>query len=226
MRIHCPLALIRRCAFVGAAALIFASTGAAAEPVYCGNGLWYPDGVCPSAGPVTPPQPPPPPRAGAAAEVSGDVTFVYPDGSSHTAAAGEPLPIGARVITGPAGSLKVALLDGTVISFGPNSDMVVDEFVYNPGESDRFLARITKGIFRFVAGQVSHRPDQWRVNVPSGAVGIRGTTFDVTADPGGSGEISVEEGEIVLTEYDTAKEWVVDAGQKLVVDNFQVVGVQ
>jgi hypothetical protein len=119
------------------------------------------------------------------------------------------------------------LLDGTVVSMGPNSDMVIDEFVYDPDtSSDRFLARITKGLFRFVAGKLSHRPDQWRVNVPSGAVGIRGTTFDVTANPDGSGEISVEEGEIVLTEYDSGKEWVVDAGQKLVADNFQVVGVQ
>ncbi len=225
MRIQCPLALFRRCAFVGAAVLIFASMGAAAEPVYCGNGLWYPDGVCPSAGPIAPPQPPP--RAGAAADVSGDVTFVYPDGSQHTASPGAPLPIGSRVIIGPTGSLKVILLDDTMFSMGPNSDMVIDEFVYDPDtHEDRFLSRITKGIFRFVAGRVGHRPDQWRVNVPSGAVGIRGTTFDVTANPDGSGEISVEEGEIVLTEFDSAKEWVVDAGHKLVVDNFQVTGVE
>jgi hypothetical protein len=223
----CPLALIARFATSGAALLICASTVATAEPVYCGNGLWYPDGVCPSAAPIAPQPPPPLPRAGAAADVSGDVTFIYPDGSRHTASAGEPLPIGARVTTGPTGSLKVALLDGTVISFGPGSDMVIDEFVYDPDtHDDRFLSRITKGIFRFVAGQVSHRPDLWRVNVPTGAVGIRGTTFDVTANPDGSGEISVEEGEIVLTEYDSGKEWVVDAGHKLTVDNFQVVGVR
>jgi hypothetical protein len=222
---HSSPALICRRAFVAASVLTFASTSAAAEPVYCGNGLWYPGGVCPA--PVAPPPPPPPPRVGAAADVSGDVTFIYPDGSRHGASAGAPLPIGSRVTIGPTGSLKVALLDGTVFSMGPNSDMVIDEFVYDPDtHNDRFLARITKGIFRFVAGQVSHRPDQWRVNVPTGAVGIRGTTFDVTANPDGSGELAVEEGQIVLTEYDSAKEWVVDAGHKLVVDNFQVVGVQ
>lgn len=203
---------------------VVAWSPAAAEPVYCGNGLWYPDGVCPT--PAAPQPPPPPPRAGAAAEVTGDVTFIYPDGSKHTASPGAPLPIGARVIIGPTGSLKIMLLDETVFSMGPGSDMIIDEFVYDPGESDRFLARITKGIFRFVAGKMSHRPDQWRLNTPSGAVGIRGTTFDVTANPDGSGEIDVEEGEIVLTEYDSEKEWVVDAGHKLVVENFQVTGVQ
>lgn len=217
-------ASIWRGVFVGAACLGIGATAGAAEPVYCGNGLWYPDGVCPAA--VAPAQPPPPPRAGAAAEVTGDVTFIYPDGSRHPAGAGDPLPIGSQVIVGPAGSLKIMLLDETVLSMGPNSDLIIDEFVYDPGESDRFLARITKGIFRFVAGKVGHRPDEWRVNVPTGAVGIRGTTFDVTANPDGSGEIDVEEGEIVLTEYDNGKEWVVDAGKKLVVDNFQVVGVQ
>ena len=209
---------------IGAVALI-ASACAAAEPVYCGNGLWYPGGVCPSAGPSTPA--PPPPRVGAAAEVSGDVTFVYPDGSSHKAFAGTPLPIGARVIIGPTGSLKVLLLDDTVFSMGPNSDMVIDEFVYDPDTTiSRFLARITKGVFRFVTGKVAHRPDQWRLNVPSGSLGIRGTTFDVTANPDGSGEINVEKGEIVLTEYDSAKDWVIDAGHKLVIENFKAVGVQ
>ena len=213
-----------RCVVAGVMSFV-ASTYASAEPVLCPNGLWYPDGVCPSAPSIAAPQSPP--RAGAAADVSGDVTFVYPDGTRHAASPGSPLPIGARVIIGPTGSLKVMLLDDTVFSMGPNSDMVIDEFVYDPDtHEDRFLSRITKGIFRFVAGQVAHRPDQWRVNVPSGAVGIRGTTFDVTANPDGSGEIGVEEGEIVLTEYDSGKEWVVDAGQRLVVDNFQVVGVQ
>lgn len=155
------------------------------------------------------------------------MTFIYPDGSRHSAAPGEPLPIGSRIIVGPTGSLKIMLLDETVFSMGPGSDMVIDEFVYDPDENlSKFLARITKGTFRFVAGKMSHRPDQWQLNVPTGTIGIRGTTFDLTADPGGSGEIAVEEGEIVLTEYDSEKEWVVDAGHKLVVENFQITGVR
>lgn len=224
--------MLGRVAYRSCAGILLAGVigwpAARAEPVYCDNGLWYPDGVCPSPEPQQQQQQQPaPPRAGAAAEVSGDVTFVYPDGSRHPASAGAPLPIGARIIIGPTGSLKVLLLDETVFTMGPNSDMVIDEYVYDPDtHEDRFLSRITKGIFRFVAGKASHRPDQWRVSVPSGQLGIRGTTFDVAANPDGSGEISVEEGEVVLTEYDSAKEWVVDAGQKLVVDNFQIVGVQ
>ena len=220
-----------RVAFVVCALLasVVMSSPAAAEPVYCGNGLWYPDGVCPTPIAPQPPPPPPPPRAGAAAQVTGDVTFIYPDGSRHAAAPGEPLSIGSRVITGPTGSLKVLLLDETVFSIGPNGDMVIDEFVYDPDADStpsKFLARITKGAFRFVAGKMGHRPDQWRVSVPSGTIGIRGTTFNVDAEPDGSGEIDVEEGEIVLTEYDSGKEWVVDAGHKLVVENFQVTGVE
>jgi hypothetical protein len=222
---RCPLPIMSRCVTLCVALLMFASARAVAEPVLCPDGLWYPNGVCPS--PVgTAAQPSAPPPTGAAADVGGDVTFVYPDGSRHAASPGSPLPLGSRVIIGPSGSLKVALLDGTVISMGPNSDMVIDEYVYDPStSSSKFLATITKGVFRFVSGQLNHRPDQWRLNVPTGAIGIRGTTFDVTANPDGSGEIGVEQGEIVLTEYDSEKQWVVDAGQKLVVDNFQIVGV-
>lgn len=203
--------------------MLFAATSAAAQPVLCPGNLWYPGGVCPSPTPPTPP--PSPPRAGAVADVSGDVTITYPDGSRHDGGAGDAVPIGARVITGPSGSMKVLLLDGTVFTVGPNADFVVDEFVYDPDTSaSKFLATIIKGAFRFVSGKLAHRPDQWQLKVPTGTIGIRGTTFDVDAEPDGSGELTVEEGEIVLTEYDSDKEWVIDAGHKLRIENFQIVG--
>ena len=211
-----------------ASAFVFASAtaAAAANPVLGPGNLWYPGGVCPSQGPQQPP--PPPPNAGAAADVSGDVTIVYPDGTSHVAGVGAAVPIGARVTTGPTGSMNVLLLDDTVLTIGPNSDFIVDEFVYDPSTSiEKFLATITKGVFRFVSGKMTrHDPDNWRLKTPTGQLGFRGTTANVIANPDGSGEISVEEGEVVLTEYDSDKEWVVDAGQKLMIENFQVVGVQ
>lgn len=219
----------RQVAIIGCATamVLLRSTQAAAGPVLCPGNLWYPGGVCPSPTPATPQPAPEPPRAGAAADVSGDVTFVYPDGRRIAASPGVPVPIGAEVITGPSGSLKILLLDETVFTVGPNSEMTIDDFVYDPDTSTSgFLATLTKGLFRFVAGHLSHNPERWRVNTPSGSLGIRGTTFDVTANPDGSGDISVEEGEVVLTEYDTGKEWVVDAGQKLVIENFQIVGLQ
>jgi len=53
---RCSLASMRRVAIGSLAAIILASTNAAAEPKYCGNGLWYPDGVCPTVQ-MIPPQP-------------------------------------------------------------------------------------------------------------------------------------------------------------------------
>ena len=90
---------------------------------------------------------------------------------------GKPLFLNDHVTTDMAGKLQVMLLDETVFTLGPNSDMVLDEFVYDPANgSGKVAARVTKGVFRFVTGKVAQRdPANMRVKLPVGTLGIRGT---------------------------------------------------
>jgi len=46
-----------------------------------------------------------------------------------------PVSIGTRIVTGSDGHMQLLLLDETVFTIGPNSDIVVDEFVYDPDTS-------------------------------------------------------------------------------------------
>jgi hypothetical protein len=69
------------------------------------------------------------------------------------------------------------LLDETVFTIGPNSSMVIDKFVYDPGTREgEVKAKILKGTFRFVTGKIAHKkPANMTVELPSGTIGIRGT---------------------------------------------------
>ena len=115
---------------------------------------------------------------GAAAAVRGLVNAMAPGATvGRVVQSGKPLYLNDHVTTDAAGRLQVLLLDQTVFTVGPNSDMVLDEFVYDPAtDKGKVTARITKGVFRFVTGKVARKdPASMKVNLPVGTIGIRGT---------------------------------------------------
>jgi hypothetical protein len=117
-------------------------------------------------------------RIGAAAAVKGRVNAMAPGATvGRVVESGKPLYLNDHVTTNAAGHLQVLLLDQTVFTMGPSSDMVLDEFVYDPAsDNGKVTARITKGVFRFVTGKVARRnPASMKVTLPVGTIGIRGT---------------------------------------------------
>lgn len=163
---------------------------------------------------------------GAAATVSGDVTFIYPSGQrvSGADAAHAPIPLGARVVTGPGGRVVILLIDQTSFTIGASSELVMDRFVYDPGTDaapTRISVKIVKGLFRWVTGKVAQRdPNSMQVGTPIGNLGIRGTDFDVSADPGGSGYVLLRTGSIEYSSFDGGKVISMQAGQRLRWENF------
>src|SRR6185295_10580180 len=77
-------------------------------------------------------------KAGVAAAVRGpvqQVSFRTPSANvGRNVSGGDEIFLGDRIVTGPAGGLQIMLLDGTTFSVGPNSSLVIDEFVYNPAD--------------------------------------------------------------------------------------------
>jgi hypothetical protein len=66
--------------------------------------------------------------------------------------------------------------------------MAIDEFVYNPGSGGKVAARVTKGVFRFVSGQVAKaNPADMEVRLPAATIGVRGTTVVGSVQPDGTG---------------------------------------
>ena len=62
-----------------------------------------------------------------------------------------------RIETSASGSVQVMFVDKTTLNIGPNSNLLIDEFVYDPNAKKGSMAiSLTKGAVRFVGGNASH----------------------------------------------------------------------
>ena len=116
--------------------------------------------------------------------VSGDAT-VLDAGKPVKAAPGTPVRLGSVLRTGKAGSMGVTFKDNTVMSFGPDTEVTVDEYLYAPGKGDlKFGASMTKGSLNMVSGVIAKlKPEAAGLKTPTGTIGIRGTHFAVKVEP-------------------------------------------
>lgn len=115
--------------------------------------------------------------------VKGDVS-VSADGVAVPAKIGTPVRLGSELVTGPTGSMGVTLRDNTVMSFGPNTRLTVDEFQFSPAKGELKLStRITRGTMNFISGVIAKlKPEAVAINTPTGTIGVRGTHFMVKVE--------------------------------------------
>jgi hypothetical protein len=115
--------------------------------------------------------------------VSGEASVTT--GKSRIAAQlGTPLFMGSQLKTGHKSSLGVTFKDETVMSFGPDTELTVDAYLYAPNQGKlKLAATITKGSLNYVSGVIAKlQPDAVTVNTPTGTIGVRGTQFVVSVD--------------------------------------------
>lgn len=117
-------------------------------------------------------------QAGVTAAVRGRVEIAAAAGAvGRVARSGEPVFLGNAIKSGSDSGLQILLLDQTTFTIGPDSELVIDEFVYDPGHgAGKVTATVARGVFRFVTGQVArNNPADMLVKMPIGTIGIRGT---------------------------------------------------
>ncbi len=83
--------------------------------------------------------------------------------------------------TGPDGSLGLILRDNSSLSIGPESSIVIQEFLFSPAEGKLALfARLAKGSMAYLSGLIGKlAPESVRFQTPVASIGIRGTCFAV-----------------------------------------------
>jgi hypothetical protein len=128
--------------------------------------------------------------SGAQAQVVGTAGAVNP--AAKSAAPGSSvkvIEIGARVVhreriqTSEQGTVQLLFIDKTSMSIGPGSDLVIDEFVYDPNAgTGRMAATLAKGALRFVGGNTSHTGGA-NIATPTTTLGIRGGVATVQHRP-------------------------------------------
>lgn len=110
--------------------------------------------------------------------VQGDAKVVTA-GQAVAAQSGTPVFEGSMLRTGPKGSLGVTFRDETLMSFGPNTELTVESYLYAPSEGKLKLgARMGKGTLNYVSGVIAKlKPEAVTVATPTGTIGVRGTQF-------------------------------------------------
>lgn len=124
-------------------------------------------------------------QAGVAAVVVGGVQVTPEGAGAKQAAPGMNVFLGDRVTSADRSRMQVLLLDETVFTVGPQSDLVIDEFVYNPDtNAGQITASVAKGVFRYVSGKIAKaQPAAVKIKVPNAIIGIRGTSMFGAPDP-------------------------------------------
>lgn len=107
-----------------------------------------------------------------------------PDGETRVLSIGLDVVAHERVTTGAKGKLQLLFVDGSALTLGPNSDVTIDRFVYNPDAKVGELAlSATKGLFRLVGGRISKtRPVT--LKTPTALIGIRGGIMTARVNEG------------------------------------------
>ncbi|HZK90301.1 MAG TPA: FecR domain-containing protein, partial [Stellaceae bacterium] len=120
-------------------------------------------------------------RVGVNSAVNPAGTGTLPSGPTRQLVIGQDIVFKERVDTTAIGQTQIMFLDESSMSVGPNSDMVIDEFVYDPNANSGKLAMsATRGVFRYVGGKISKLEGGVSVDTPVASIGIRGGAFEMS----------------------------------------------
>ncbi|TVR80903.1 MAG: hypothetical protein EA405_09585 [Rhodospirillales bacterium] len=134
---------------------------------------WAQAGDVPSLAPI-----------GTVDSLQGAATSTRVDGSVVTLDVGDPVFADDLVSTAADSAIGIVFVDGTVVSLGGSSRIVLDELVYDPGGASGALTfSVVEGVFVFVSGAVAKTgPDAMVIETPVASIGIRGTVFGLSYD--------------------------------------------
>ncbi|WP_123193776.1 FecR domain-containing protein [Pannonibacter phragmitetus] len=124
---------------------------------------------------------------GVATAVNPQAQGTAPGAGVRTIMLGNNIYHNERIRTGGTGLVQVLFVDGSTFTVGANSDLVIDEFVFDPeAGTGKLVASMGKGVARFVGGKLSKNKGGVNVRTPVGTIGIRGgiANLEVREDGG------------------------------------------
>ncbi len=134
-----------------------------------------------------------------AAERAGETTKVQPDAYQRDGFFPQFLEVGdevvreAKLYTEEFGSMDVRFDDNSVLTLGPNSEIVIDDYVYAPDQTTgKAVLSFTQGALRMISGSMPK--EAVTIATPVATIGIRGTEFWLDVNTVGSVKIWVDDG--------------------------------
>lgn len=101
-----------------------------------------------------------------------------------------PITVGDKIFqndtirTGTASSVGIIFVDNTILSLGPDSEILIDKYVFAPEKGIlSMIARMVKGTASYLSGIIGKQsPESVKFQTPDATIGIRGTHFLVKVD--------------------------------------------
>ena len=95
--------------------------------------------------------------------------------------------------TGEDGQIGIIFEDDTSVTVIENSELLIDDFVYDPASNTGELAfNVTVGSFRYVSGAVAaNNAGAVKITTPSATITVRGTTLTGNVTPGGATTVTL-----------------------------------
>ncbi|HBX43226.1 MAG TPA: hypothetical protein DEH27_05300 [Deltaproteobacteria bacterium] len=114
-------------------------------------------------------------------KTSAGTATISRGGQILPAAVGTKLLAADTLATGADGSMGVILRDNSTLSIGPETNLIIQEFLFSPAEGKLgLLVRITRGTMAYISGLIGKSaPGSARFETPVATIGIRGTRFAV-----------------------------------------------
>jgi hypothetical protein len=87
------------------------------------------------------------------------------------------------IATGGDGTVGITFADNSLVSLGPNSQLKLDQFQFNPAaHTGSFDTSLDKGTLAVKSGLiVQQNPESMRIHMQAATLGVRGTEFVVRA---------------------------------------------
>lgn len=105
--------------------------------------------------------------------------------SIMTGGAKSPIESMDTVITKSESEAQLKFKDNTTVRITPNSRLLIDDFVYDPSQSDagKISLKATLGTIRYASGQIAkNNPQKVAITTPTATIAVRGTDFAMTVD--------------------------------------------
>ena len=97
----------------------------------------------------------------------------------------QTLAVGDRLVTGPSSHVHVRFIDGALVSVRDSSELVITQYSFDPENPAVSKVRfdLQGGVARSITGKAGQAAkDQFRLNTPVAALGVRGTDFAAFAN--------------------------------------------
>ncbi len=122
---------------------------------------------------------------GVLAAINKDVVGERPQEQPRQLILREKLILDERISTSSVGGGQVMFLDQTTLTLSPNSDILLDRYVYDPNaQVGDVSVTLLKGAIRFVGGRIT-KTGVATIKTPSATIGIRGGIGHASVDENG-----------------------------------------